>query len=118
MPKVMFLHVSVILFRRGGAVMSRGVSIPGEWVCPDGGTPSGGRGGHPGMGWVSQRKGGYPPTQTWDLGYPPPAPNIWWLSLETCSNLFTWICTISAHYAKCGIHSTLCWKVGNISGPT
>ena len=28
------------------------------------------------------------------------------------------ICLASAKRAKCGIRSTLCWKVGDISGPT
>ena len=28
------------------------------------------------------------------------------------------ICPISVNRVKCGIRSTLCWKVGNISGPT
>ena len=30
----------------------------------------------------------------------------------------TYICLTSVTHAKCGICSTLCWKVGNISGPT
>ena len=29
-----------------------------------------------------------------------------------------YICLTSVTRAKCGIRSTLCWKVGNISGPT
>ena len=32
--------------------------------------------------------------------------------------IFENICTISANCTKCGIRSTLCWKIGNISGPT
>ena len=30
----------------------------------------------------------------------------------------TYICLTSVTRAKCGIRSTLCWKVGNTSGPT
>ena len=37
-----------------------------------------------------------------------------WSSHRTCTR----ICLSSVTRAKCGIRSTLCWKVGNISGPT
>ena len=29
-----------------------------------------------------------------------------------------YICLTSVMRVKCGVHSTLCWKVGNISGST
>ena len=32
--------------------------------------------------------------------------------------LFTSVCLTSLTRAKCGTRSTLCWKVGNISGST
>ena len=37
--------------------------------------------------------------------------------LETCFLAITWnICLTSVSRAKCGIRSTLCWKIPNISG--
>ena len=33
-------------------------------------------------------------------------------------NTKIYICLSSVTHAKCGIHSTLCWKIGNISGST
>ena len=32
--------------------------------------------------------------------------------------MLTYICLTSVTHAKCGIPSTLCWKIGNISGST
>ena len=41
-------------------------------------------------------------------------------SLKSCSKkeLSIYICLTSLTRAKCGTRSTLCWKVGNISGST
>ena len=39
-------------------------------------------------------------------------------NLYSMSQVLEEICLTSVTCAKCGIRSTLCWKVGNISGPT
>ena len=50
-----------------------------------------------------------PRHETWESLAPPPAGDIWWPSLETCSNLFTWGPTPSGTgMLSCSNHCLTC----------
>ena len=95
------LTVCCSLLPRGG-VCSGGCLLPGGVPGPGGSAP----GGVPGLGWGGCSQGGLLMGGLllgWGVG-------------STVHHVY--ICLTSVTGVKCGVCSTLCWKVRNISGST